>query len=166
MPSSEFVPNDVWGSSAPVGTEEELTTPSGQTCRARKMSIEGMISAGILADADALTATVTKHVRKIKGGNKKADGQELNTSSLLKDTAAIQALIGMMDRALPHIVVSPAVRLHFTETTVGKTTVTKLVPVEEREEGIIYTDQVDFSDKMFLFDWAAGGLAAMLNFRG
>jgi hypothetical protein len=167
MPSSDsFTPNNVWGSTAPTGVEEDLTLPSGQTCRAKKLSIEGMIEAGVLADADVLTATVNKHVRKVKGGNKKPDGTEVNSMALLKDPQAMKALNGMLCRALPEIVTSPRVKMHYEEVTVGKTTVIKTVPVEDREDGVIYTDQVDFGDKMFLFDWAAGGLQAMLAFRG
>src|ERR1041385_3679666 len=164
MPSTEsFVPNQVWGSTTPTGGEEELTLPSGQTCRAKKMSIEGMIEAGVLADADALTATVNKHVRKVKGAKKKPDGNEINTVALLKDPNAMKAMVGMLDRAIPHIVVSPSVRIHYSDVTVGKTTVTKVVAAEDRAPGFIYTDQIDFVDKMFLFDWAAGGLQAMLS---
>lgn len=168
MPStndSSFSPNNVWGSAAPAGTEEELTLPSGQTCRAKKMSIESMIASGMLAEADALTAQVTKHTRKIKGAKGKPDGVELNENALMKDPKGLGAMIGLMDRALPHIVVSPAIRLHWTETTVGKTTVTKTIPVEDREEGFVYTDQVGFEDKVDLFNWAAGGLGSMLQFR-
>jgi hypothetical protein len=161
-----FVPNNVWGATTPTGSEKELTLPSGQTCRARNMSIEGMINAGILADADALTAAVQKHVRKVKGAKKKPDGQELNTSSLLHDIDAMKTLISLMDRALPHIVVTPQVKIHYTEQTVGSTTVTKLIPPEDREDGFVYTDQIDFADKMYLFDFAAGGLSTMLAFRG
>lgn len=171
--SQPFAPNSVWADAIPIGTEEELTTPTGQTCRARKMSIEGMITAGILTDADALTSTVAKHSRKVKGAKNKADGTELDEMSLMKDPEAITTLVMLMDRALPHIVVSPVVKLHFTETTVGKTKVTKKISPEERAEirennpgqVIVFTDQIDFADKMWLFDWAAGGLGAMLTFR-
>lgn len=164
MPS-DFTPNNVWGTSAATDVEEELVTPSGQTCRAKKMSIERMIEAGILAEADALTATVTKYTRKVKGANKRPDGEVLDTAKLMTDPEAIKALISVMDKAVPHVVVSPTVRLHYTEQFVGKTKVTKLIPAEDREQGVIYTDQVGFEDKMFLFDWAAGGLGAMLQFR-
>lgn len=168
MPSTNesFAPNNVWGSTTPTGAEEELTLPSGQTCRARKVSIEGMLESGLLADADALTAQVTKHVRKVKGGKGKADHTAVNEQSLLRDPEAIKTLVTVLDRALPNIVVSPPVRLHYAETKVGKTTVTKLIPVEAREPGFVYTDQIGFEDKMHLFDWAAGGLVSMLNFRG
>lgn len=169
MPSNtpeSFVPNNVWGSATPAGVEEELTLPSGQTCRARKMSIEGMIESGMLADADVLTAKVQKHTRKVKGAKGKADGEELNQLSLLKDPSAMKSLTTLLDRALPAIVTSPPVKMHYVTTRVGKTEVTKVVPPEDREEGFVYTDQIDFADKMHLFDWAAGGLASMLSFRG
>lgn len=171
MPS-DFVPNSVWGSANPSASEHELTTPSGQTCRARKMTIESMIETGLLADADSITAVVSKHVRKVKGGNGKADHNRVDEQSMLRDAAAVKSIITLTDKVLPHIVVSPRVVLHYKETTVGKTTVTKALTTEEREEiqaaapGTVFTDQIDLEDKMFLFDWAAGGLQAMTNFRG
>jgi hypothetical protein len=168
MPSSV---NNVWASATPAGKTEEITLESGQTCLAVKMTIEGMIESGMVAEADALTAQVNKHTRKIKGAKGKADGVQLDDLALMKDPQGMRALITMMDKAIPQIVVSPVVRLHYTETTVGKTTVTKKLTDEEREAilaetpGIVFTDQIDFADKVELFNWAAGGLAAMLQFR-
>jgi hypothetical protein len=164
MPS-DFTPNSVWGTATPEGTEEEVTTPSGQTCRAKKMNIESMIEMGLLAETDAITALVSKHIRKVKGGKGKPDGQEMNEAAVLADPAALKSIIGLTDKVLPHVVVSPVVRLHYTVQTVGKTAVTKKIAVEDRESGVIYTDQIGLEDKMFLFDWAAGGLQAMTNFR-
>lgn len=170
MPS-DFVPNTVWGSATPAASEFELTTPSGQTCRARKMTIESMIEVGILADADAITALVSKHVRKVKGGNGKADHTALDERAILANPDAIKSIITLTDKVLPHVVISPPVSLHYKETTIGKTTVTKKLTDEERAEiqaavpGTVFTDQIDLEDKMFLFDWAAGGLQAMTNFR-
>lgn len=163
MPS-DFTPNNVWGSSSANG-EEELILPSGQTCRAIKISVESMIQTGILADADVLTALVSKHIRKVKGGNGKADGQTLDEKGMLSDPKALQSIIGLTDKLMPHILISPSVQLHYTETTVGKTTVTKRIPEDERNPATIYTDMIGLEDKMFLFDWAAGGLQAMTNFR-
>ena len=69
---------------------------------------------------------------------------------LMRDPKAVSEMIGMVDKIMPHIIVSPVVRLHYTETTVGKTKVTKVIPSEDREEGIVYTDQIGLEDKMFL----------------
>lgn len=173
MPSDieVFQPNQVWASTTPTGHEEELTTPSGQTCRARKMSIEAMIAAGLLAESDAITAMVAKHMKQPKARKKgptppKTDKvPEVDIPSLMRDPKAVSEMITMVDRIIPHVVVSPVVKLHYTETTVGKTTVTKMIPVADREAGVVYTDQVGLEDKMYLFDWAAGGLGTMLAFR-
>ena len=179
MPSDqEFTPNAVWASSAPSGVEEELTLPSGQTCRAKRMSIEAMIQEGLLANSDALTAVVGKHIQTVKGKKGKksspAPVQEVNPMSLMKDPQAIKDIIGMVDQLLPHMIVSPVVMLHYSQTKVGKTTVTKKLSQSERDEickenadkVIVFTDQIGFEDKMFLFDWAAGGVGVMLAFRG
>lgn len=169
MPS-EFVPNNVWGSATGEGAEEELTLPSGQTCRARKVTILSMIEAGILNEADSLTALVDQHTRKVKGG-KTADGVKID-SSILADAEAIKKMIEMADRSLPSIVVSPPVMLHFQEVKVGKTKVTKKYSEEERNRlradrpGLIFTDQIDLDDKMELFQWGVGGLKAFSSFPG
>lgn len=173
MPSSEFSPNAVWASATPVGVEEELTTPSGQTCRAKRMSIEMMIAEGLLAEADSLTALVSKHTRKIKGAKGKADGSEVNTQSLMRDGAAVSQVIGLVDKLLPRILVSPMVLLHYSEQTVGSTKVTKMLSPEDRIEivkehpgkTVVFTDQVGLEDKMWLFDWSVGGLGSMSLFR-
>lgn len=158
--TNDFTPNSVWASKAPnIGQEEELTLPSGQTCRARKIGMEGLMSAGLIGEADNLTSLVDqKHIRKVKGANGKTDGQELNAKSLVKDPKALGSLIEMADRALPLIVVSPRVALSKDENGV--------IPLEDRDPSLIYTDQIDMLDKFELFGWAMGDMAGLESFRG
>lgn len=166
MPSQDkFVPNNVWATAAPAGQGEEKTLPSGQTCLAKKIDIDGMVESGILADVDILTAQVSKHTRKVRGAKDKPDGEEFDQKGLMADPEGMKSMIKLMDKTLPHIVMDPVVKLHFTEKKVGKTTVTKMIPLEDREPGVVYTDQVGFEDKVDLFNWAAGGLQTMLKFR-
>lgn len=173
MPSSDFTPNGVWASTPAAGTTEELTLPSGQTCAAKRVTVEKMIEAGILNDTDALTATVSQHttIKKSNGPNGPAS-KELDEDKLLRDPEAIKAVVKLCDKAMPSIVVSPGVALHFEEITVGKTTVIRPLDDDQRallradRPGLVFTDQIDFTDKMFLFDWAVGGLKAMQSFRG
>lgn len=170
MPS-DFKPNNVWASTAPEGAEEELTMPSGQTCRARKVTVTSLIEAGILSQADALTAQVDQYTRKVKGG-KVADGTPVVDEAILRDSSAIKAMIAMADRTMPAVVVSPPVALHFKDVTVGKTTVTKKLTEAERaamlltQPHLVFTDQIGLEDKMFLFEWGVGGLKAFSSFRG
>lgn len=169
-----FVPNQVWGTTPETGAIEELTLPSGQTCSAQKVTIERLIEMGILADSDALTSTVEKHVRKVKGGNGTADGITIDQAKLLGDSEAMKAVISLADKAAPAIVVDPPVALHYTSRTVGKTTVTKKLTPAEREAmrkerdqpNLIFTDMIPLEDKMELFRWGVGGLNSFLSAGG
>lgn len=176
MPSFDgdnFTPNNVWSSATPEGAEEELTLPSGQTCRARRMSIEGVIQTGLLDEVDSLTATVDQYTRKVKGGKGVPDGTVVVSDDLVKDVDALGKIMTMVDSLVPHIVVSPPVLAHWTEQTVGKTKVRKKIKPEDRQPtwnpktktGVIYTDMIGLDDKMHLFDWALGGLEAFSSFR-
>lgn len=171
MPS-DFSPNSVWGNSDAAGIEEELTTPLGQTCRAKKVQIIQLIEAGVLSQADSLTAIAQSHVKeKKKSGPNGPVSQELDTNSLMADAEGLKAIIELCDRTIPHIVVSPRVVLHFSERKVGNTVAQKILTPEQRAEivaehpGTVFTDQIDFTDKMWLFDWATGGLRSMQPFR-
>jgi hypothetical protein len=167
MPS-EFTPNNVWGSTTAEGVESELTLPSGQTCRARRVTIESLLTGGVLNDVDTLTATVAQYTEKVRPGGKlkKANAPIEIDASILSDSATMTAMILMVDKCVPSIVVSPSVLLHFTERTVGKTTVRKVIAEEDRTPGAIYTDQIDLVDKFELFEWGVGGLKAFQSFRG
>jgi hypothetical protein len=171
MPSSENTTvNNVWGSNAPEGAEETITLASGQTCVAKKVTIESMIEAGILDQVDSLTATVDRYTRKVKGG-KVADGTPVLDPQIMQDGSALKLMITMADRALPHIVVNPPVALHFSEKTVGQTKVTKKLSEADRQEmrnaqpNLVFTDQIGLEDKMELFQWAMGGMEAFQSFR-
>lgn len=154
--------NNVWASQTPTGATEELTLPSGQTCLAKRLGMEGLIEAGVLAEADSLSATVDKHVRKVRGGKGRADGNELNEASLMKDRETMRAIITLADKALPVIVESPSVKLHYTTDGKGNTI---MIPLADREPGQVYTDMIGLEDKVFLFEWAVGALANLQTFR-
>lgn len=160
-PTNDFTPNSVWAASSPLGVSEELVLPSGQTCLAVRLGMEGLLAAGILTEADSLTATVQQHTRKVKGG-KGPDHTALNEQSLLRDPTALRSIITLADKAMPAIVQSPSVLLHYTMNEDGST---RMLTQDERQPGQVYTDMIGLDDKMFLFDWAVGGLAAMTNFR-
>lgn len=154
--------NNVWASSPAEGTTDLLTTPSGQTCRAKRLGMVGIVESGLLGDADTLTAFVdSKHVKRVRGG-KGPDRDEINVASLMQDPDELKRVIMLVDRATPHIVVEPVVRLHFTDEKDGSTL---RIPDAAREAGVVYTDQIGFEDKMFLFNWAVGGTADVERFR-
>lgn len=164
MPSTEFTPNNVWASTPAESIGEELTLPSGQTCLAKRIGMEGLIEMGILEQVDSLTAMVEQHTRTIKKNGPQGPAHtEVDEKAMMADPGALKSVIGLADRAMPVIVISPVVKLHFTEETVGKTKVTKMIPAADRVEGVVYTDQINLEDKMFLFEWSSGGLKSFLG---
>lgn len=150
------VVNNVWGSNVAEGTTVYLTTPSGQTCHATRMGLPGLVKAGVLGEADSLTAFVDKkHIRRVRGG-KQEDHDEVNMESIMSDPDQLGRILMLVDRTLPLVVVSPRVLKHFTDE---KDNTTKRIPDNERESGVVYTDQIGLEDKMFLFNWTVGGSA-------
>jgi hypothetical protein len=155
MPPVDSKVNNVWANTAPEGTSELLTLPSGQTAQCKRMGMSGLVEAGILNDVDTLTSLVDqKHVRKVRGAKGRADGEAIDAASLMKDPESMKKIILLVDRSTPAIVAEPAVHLHLRDLPDGTT---QFIPVEERIPGGIYTDQIGFEDKMFLFNWAVGG---------
>jgi hypothetical protein len=155
--------NKIWANTSPTDTVEFITLPSGQTCYARRMGLEGIMKAGILGEADSLTAMVDrKHIKRVRDPKTKEVTEELNPSSVLKDAKALKDIVLLVDRAAPFIVTEPAVASHVEVLEDGST---RMIPPEERDESFVYTDQIPLEDKMFLFDYAVGGTRDVHTFR-
>lgn len=153
--------NNVWANTAPLSIGENRTLPSGQTCVARHLGIEDLVAAGILEHADSLTSLVDeKHVRKVRGG-RGPDRDQVNMQSVMKDANALRSILTVADKAIPIIVLDPVVKLHYVSTDNG----TRMLGVDEREPGVVYTDQIGLADKMDLFSWAMGDVEGLQSFR-
>lgn len=158
MPESkqnEYAP-DVWGASD-IGGLEDITVPSGQRCQVKRPGVEGLMIGGVLASVDTLTAMVeVKHVKRAKAAQrgKRYDPEAEQAKALAemsKDPEKLKTAIEMINQVTCFIVVQP-----------------HLEPVPEdgeREKGVIYVDQVDLNDKLFLFQYAVGGTRDLERFR-
>lgn len=167
MPPTNQV-NNVWGQTAAEGTTVFLTTPSGQTCHATRMGLPGIVKAGVLGEADSLTAFVDKkHIKRVRGGKGVEDHDEINMESLMNDPDQLGKIVMLVDRVLPLVVQEPKVYLHFTDEKddAGKD-ITVRVPDDQRETDGVYTDQIGLEDKMYLFNWTVGGTADAERFSG
>lgn len=162
MPPAKFTVNNVWSQTAPTGLTEELTLPSGQTCLARRLGVEGLLEVGILDNVDELTSLVDNKYLTNQSGKKQPA-----TAEVLKDVGKIRPLITMADKALPHIVQDPVVALHFVESgsSTRALTADERADAQRRTPGVVFTDQIGLEDKVWLFDWAIGSLSSLRNFR-
>lgn len=174
MPPTPQV-NSVWANNTPQAATEMFTCPSGQIVEARRIGMEGLIAAGILAEADSLTSLVT--AGPIEDGKKRMAGHKAKQSvnddqtmikKLMKDPNALTSLLTLADKAIPHIVVNPPVHIHHTNT--GDKSQRLLTAIERAQivkdnPGTVFVDQIDMLDKMELFSWACGDMEALHAFR-
>lgn len=174
--NDQQVVNNVWASQpSHTGEVEFLTLPSGQTCHARRIGLEGMIEAGLLSESDTLLAIVDdkhiKRVRNVQGKNPKLQDQvsEVNAREIMKDPAMLKKIVFFVDSTMPVVVMDPVVRTHFKilgpAEKEGDLPNTELIPFAEREQGVVYTDQIGMEDKMFLFQYCVGGTRDLESFR-
>jgi hypothetical protein len=159
MPAPEV--NDVWASNSPADAVDTVNLPSGQIVHARRIGVESLVRAGILGESDELVQLVqSQHFRKGRP-------QDQAVASMMQDPKAFGSLMDVMDRSLPLIVVKPQVRLHLVDLPkpAPDGSKTKLIAPEDREPGVIYTDQIPFGDKVDLINYGVGGLASLTRFR-
>lgn len=162
MPQPEV--NNVWGQSAPLNQTDTLTLPSGQIVHARRVGLEALIKTGIIGEADALTQLVDQnHLRRGGGKAKQQDPMQ----AMMRDPRAFGTLMEIMDRSIPLIVVKPEVRLHMVELDrpAADGSKTRMLNDDERQDGVIYTDQIPITDKVDLLNYGVGGLTSLASFR-
>jgi hypothetical protein len=169
--------NDVWKRNAAAGTGEPITLPSGQACIARKIGVEGLIELGLLTEIDAFTSIVDveaiqpaktrlqgknpkKPTLKERAAAKDREDAETNNkimSAITSNPDSIKTIAAMLNKLVPAIVIEPRVLCHTIDGAV--------IPADERDEDAVYTDQIDFMDKMELFTWSIGDMGDLAPFR-
>lgn len=136
------------------GTDLEL--PSGNVCRVRNPGMDYFIRAGIIPDS------LTGMVRQMISGK-----GDVELTDLVKTDDDLQKLFGVVDDILIEVVLEPVVNpvpMRTVENDEGKE-VREPVPFAERDEDKLYVDEVDFDDKIFVFQFACGGTRDLEKFR-
>lgn len=179
-----------WAKSGPNNTED-LLLPSGEQVLAKRPGMQGLMRAGLLTGLDSLTALVqTEHVAKAASKKAKGRGAPPTTAptptpadalKLISEPGKLEEMLTMLSRVVKFCVVRPTVLLHFRDVEDprdGKSIAIEL-PQDEREvlvnaarltaefpkDPVIFTDQVDIDDMMFIFNFAMGGTRDLERFR-
>lgn len=149
-----------------AGTEE-VALPSGNTCVAKRPGPAALLQNGMMPDA--LLPIVQEGIRSNKGLPPE------KTEELLKDPKSLAGMLDAMDKMLVLIVVEPEVKYHRRTVMDPVTNEPKrlsngdeaweTIPEDERDEDLLYTDEVDLEDKTFLFNFAVGGTRDFERFR-
>jgi hypothetical protein len=156
MPSSKI--NNVWGSNK---LDMELECPSGQVCLVRKSSPEQLVAMGIIDRIDVLSKLVDiKHVKRVKGKPSSIPSQ-VDVEALSKNPKIAVDILTLADKVVEAVVLEPNVKRP-TKTVDG---IEVSLLHSERIDGQVYTDMIDFMDRMFIFQHAVGGNTDLHSFR-
>lgn len=135
--------------------------PSGNTVKVRPIPITDLLAENILPDA--LTAMVQEMLSKQDGTAKPEVSQE-EVHSLMASPQKIAEMFDIFDRVAAKVVVEPDCQYH-RRLVEGSDTEWETIPEEERDEEVLYADDMDFDDKSFLFQFAVGGTKDLERFR-
>ena len=162
-------------------TLRDFTTPSGQTCQIRVVSIETLAELGILDQLDVLTNSVAAEIIAPARGRRPQDRQKKQPTKAeiaaaeeaVKSpegsgifggftVAQIVPLIDVINRAVCEIVVQPPIERPVRIMDDGEEVALK---IEEREKGVVYTDTIPLNDRTVLFNTSFGDISALASFR-
>jgi hypothetical protein len=161
----------------------DLEVPSGQMCQVRVPGVVGLVKAGILDSLDSLTGLIqTEHIDRVKNGrptSTEITPEDLKALSADKDRL-LQAL-DLMDRVLEYAVVQPIVLRPVARDDEGKPILMwkgklnddtgeqimeeLMLPDADRDPEMVYSDMVDPTDKIFIFQYVVGGVRDLETFR-
>lgn len=166
-------PADQWqGALAVAGSDLKL--PSGNVARVRQISPVAFL------DSDMIPDPLTKVIRE--SINEKSGMPPKKMKEISDDPKMLSSTLELFDRVLAHVVVMPDIQMppacdvalkgkpcgqyanqpvHESPTKSGH----HAYHEGEREPGVLYADMVDMQDKMFIFNWALGGVMKLDKFR-
>lgn len=160
----------------------DLEMPSGQMAQVRRPGVTGLVKAGLLDSLDSLTALVkTEHIDRVKTGKPTTEvitADDIKTLS--QDKERLFTALDLMDRVTEYVVVQPSVlrpvqrdeqgsplkmwRGKLSDT--GDQIMEELeLPDKDRVPGQVYTDMVEATDKVYLFQFVVGGVRDLEQFR-
>ncbi len=121
-------------------------------CRVRRPGVQGLIAAGVLDSFDSLTALVqSEHVDPNEGKSPQKKLEE--DADLIKNhKKEILTALEMVDKVVLYCVVEPKVSA-------------PPAPGQERDPELLYVDDIDLDDRMFILQFVMGGTRDLESFR-
>ena len=134
---------------APTGPAP-LELPSGNTALVRRPGMESFLREGLIPNAlvEPIMATVNANDPQAQ-----AQSMDEMSTKLLSDPDALAQMLDLVDNVTVSCVVEPVI------------TPKPIDPAEERDEELLYVDEVDSDDKMFIFSYVTGGTSDLARFR-
>jgi len=135
-----------------------VRVPSGNTAYIRTPGMNVFLEQGLIPNA--LLPLITESLNR--GGPPKDE----DLASLLKDKKKLQVIIDLANGVTVYCCVDPEVHeVPYYDDDHEKAG--QVIPIgsKDRDEDLLYVDEVDFNDKMYIFGVATGGVEALERFR-
>lgn len=166
QPKRQVATAATWGSKKKASTFE-LDLPSGNTVLCKRVDMPTLLASG--AFPDTLMSIVSEKIDTATGASDKP--QEMDPTvvkGVLEDPKKLGELFDAIDKIVPLVVAQPVVINHKREVMDANDQPTgkfEVIPDEDRDDEIVYTDAIDLEDKMFIFQYAVGGTREVEDFR-
>lgn len=165
----------------------DVELPSGNIAQVRRPGVQGLIKAGVLESVDVLTGLVQQVTLPKAEGKPVVDEQKL-----IENKDALNSMLDMLDSIVLYVVNRPTVldkywlyqsedenKPHYSPAKAGERVLgedNKPILIKDRDriqddnldedaDPILYVDDVDLEDKMFLMEYIVGGSRELASFR-
>lgn len=130
-----------------------LSVPSGNTALVRSPGMEVFLTRGIIPNS--LIPMVQEAMQR------GAAPKDEDIQDLMNDPKKIEDIVELADAVTVYCCVDPIVAPRPTDEAGN------VLPIghPDRDEDVLYVDEVDFADKMFIFNFAVRGSADLSGFR-
>lgn len=145
----------------------DLELPSGNVCSVKRPGLEAFFRAGLIPNS------LMSVMRKALSGQGIDDStMQAEMGTVLEDPQKLQDMFDLADSIMIYCVEQPIVRSgQYTEADQVDGIILKDhkvgddIPVAVRRDDMVYDDDVEMEDKMFIFSWAVGGTSDVEQFR-
>lgn len=146
----------------------ELELPSGNIVMVKRVPITKLLEMNIFPDS--MESVIAEKLGTGAGDDgKPADAKPIDPKEVQKttlDPAELSGLMRSVDRIAATVMLEPAVELHLVNTApAGQPEVWEEIPDEERDDEVLYADEIAMEDKFFLFQFTVGGSSDLDAFR-
>lgn len=118
--------------------------PSGNIIKLKKLGMQSLLASGVIPNS--LLGIIQSALTKGRGM------EDAALAEMAKDPKQLQDMMNMMDRLIVAVAVEPRIY------AVPKNS-------EERDDELIYSDEVNEVDKSFIFQLVSGGTSDLEEFR-
>lgn len=121
----------------------DIECPSGQLCLARKLQMDDVVALGLIDELDVFTEFASTM------GDSRQKSDEEMAKEFSSNPKAFNRIIDIVDRVVSQVVIEPKIHLPYSIDKKGKRVE---LADKDIDSDVIYTNYVNFEDKMHIFN--------------